>query len=91
LWGCQSEGCLYSAIWTPTTPLSTADADGLPVLLAMTGGGYIIDGVDIPWQIRTSWAEHTHSHIVVSINLRLDIFGFLNTCELRSNGYATTS
>ncbi|KAJ7811211.1 Alpha/Beta hydrolase protein [Mycena olivaceomarginata] len=44
----------------------------------MTGGGFVIGGVDIPWQLPPSWVERSQSHIVVTINYRLDIFGFPN-------------
>ena len=69
-----SEDCLYLAIWTPTAAL-TSNAS-LPVLFFMTGGGFILGGVDIPWQLPTSWVERSQSHIVVTINYRLNIFGF---------------
>jgi acetylcholinesterase len=72
-----SEDCLYLAVWTPTTAAPPPDA-GLPVLFFMTGGGFVIGGVDIPWQLPTSWVERSQSHIVVTINYRLNIFGFPN-------------
>lgn len=70
-----SEDCLYLAIWTPTR-LPTPPSKGLPVLFFITGGGFILGGVDIPWQIPDSWVERTQSHIVVTINHRMDILGF---------------
>ncbi|KAJ6618041.1 acetylcholinesterase [Mycena sp. CBHHK59/15] len=70
-----SEDCLYLAVWTPTTALPPPDA-GLPVLFFITGGGFWIGGVDIPWQLPPSWVERSQSHIVVTINYRLTIFGF---------------
>ena len=69
-----SEDCLYLAIWTPTAAPNAT----LPVLFFMTGGGFEIGGVDIPWQLPTSWVERSQSHIVVTINYRLSIFGFPN-------------
>jgi acetylcholinesterase len=70
-----SEDCLYMAIWTPKNA-APPPAAGLPVLFFMTGGGNILGGVDIPWQFPPSWVERTQSHIVVTINYRLTIFGF---------------
>lgn len=67
-----SEDCLHLAIWTPTH----VPNEGLPVLFFMTGGGFSLGGVELPWQIPTSWVERSKSHIVVSINYRLNIFGF---------------
>ncbi|KAI9689630.1 MAG: hypothetical protein M1820_010151 [Bogoriella megaspora] len=72
-----SEDCLYLAIWTPTSAAPPPGA-GLPVLFFMTGGGFILGGVDIPWQLPTSWVERSQSHIVITINYRLNIFGFPN-------------
>lgn len=76
-----SEDCLYLAIWTPTLASNetTAEQDELlPVLFFMTGGGFYMGGVDIPWQMPTSWVERSRSHIVVTINYRVGIFGFPN-------------
>jgi carboxylesterase type B len=71
-----SEDSLYLAVWTPTA--ASQPKAKLTVLFFMTGGGFVIGGVDIPWQMPTSWVERSHSHIVVTINYRVDIFGFPN-------------
>ncbi|KAJ6448600.1 Alpha/Beta hydrolase protein [Mycena vitilis] len=73
----SSEDCLYLALWAPAAT-APRPAAGLPVLFFMTGGGFILGGVEIPWQFPTPWVERTQSHIVVTINYRLDIFGFPN-------------
>jgi acetylcholinesterase len=78
-----SEDCLYVAVWTPTAP---PPPDGFPVLFFMTGGGWQIGGIDIPWQMPTSWVERSQSHIVVTINYRVNIFGFPNARGIH-NGY----
>jgi carboxylesterase type B len=70
-----SEDCLYLAVWTPAKATS---ASKLPVLFFMTGGGLQTGGVNIEWQFPTSWVERTQEHIVVTINYRLNIFGFPN-------------
>ncbi|KAH6616381.1 acetylcholinesterase [Boeremia exigua] len=67
-----SEDCLHLAIWAP----SHIPNEGLPVFFFMTGGGFSLGGVELPWQIPSSWVERSKSHIVVSINYRLNIFGF---------------
>lgn len=82
-----SEDCLYLAVWAPTTPPPAP----LPVLLFLTGGGLIIGGVDIPWQVPVSWVERSQSHIVVTINYRLGIFGFPNARGLVSNNSTSNS
>ncbi|KAF3049876.1 hypothetical protein E8E11_000107 [Didymella keratinophila] len=67
-----SEDCLNLAVWAP---IHIPD-EGLPVLFFMTGGGFSLGGVELPWQIPSLWVERSKSHIVVSINYRLNIFGF---------------
>ncbi|KAJ7432830.1 Alpha/Beta hydrolase protein [Mycena galericulata] len=70
-----SEDCLYLAVWTPA---NATFGSKLPVLFFMTGGGLQTGGVDIEWQLPTSWVERSQEHIVVTINYRLNIFGFPN-------------
>lgn len=81
-----SEDCLYLAVWTPTAAAAPRPEAGLPVLFFMTGGGFTMGGIDIPWQMPTSWVERSQSHIVVTINYRLNIFGFPNARGL-AGGY----
>ena len=68
----SSEDCLYLGIWTPTNVTSTSS---LPVLFFITGGAFLTNGVNVPAQIPNHWVERTQSHIVVTINYRLNIFG----------------
>ncbi|PSN70045.1 fatty acyl-CoA hydrolase [Corynespora cassiicola Philippines] len=68
-----SEDCLYLAVWTPT---ADPPEGGWPVLFFMTGGGWVMGGVDIPWQMPTGWVEREQRHIVVTINYRVGVFGF---------------
>ncbi|KAJ7348485.1 Alpha/Beta hydrolase protein [Mycena albidolilacea] len=70
-----SEDCLYLAIWTPATATHESK---LPVLFFVTGGAFATGGVNIEWQLPTSWVERTQEHIVVTINYRLNVFGFPN-------------
>lgn len=73
----SSEDCLYLGIWTPTNATKTSS---LPVLFFITGGAFLTNGVDVPAQIPNHWVERTRSHIVVTINYRLNIFGY--ACSL---------
>ncbi len=67
LWG---EDCLYLNIWTPA---ETSD-DGLPVMIWIHGGGYRQGYSHEP---RTNGEAMARSGIVVvSVNYRLNIFGF---------------
>lgn len=76
-----SEDCLYLAVWVTTKP---PPKDGFPVMFFMTGGGFVIGGIDLPWQIPTSWVERSQDAIVVSINYRINIFGFPRARGLNS-------
>lgn len=68
----SSEDCLYLAIWTPTNATNTSS---LPVLFFITGGAFETNGVQVPAQIPNHWVQRTQSHVVVTINYRLNIFG----------------
>ncbi|KIX99695.1 uncharacterized protein Z520_04330 [Fonsecaea multimorphosa CBS 102226] len=74
-----SEDCLSLAIWTPAN--ATA-ASKLPVIMFMTGGGMVTGGVNIPIQIPAEWVARSQSHIVVTINYRVNIMGFPNAAGL---------
>ncbi|KAF4556371.1 Carboxylesterase-like protein 16 [Elsinoe fawcettii] len=78
-----SEDCLHLAVWTPS--VDKIPEEGLPVMFFMTGGGFVMGGVELPWQIPVSWVERSQSHIVVSVNYRVNIFGFPNARGL-ANG-----
>lgn len=75
-----SEDCLNLAIWTPKNATSRSK---LPVLFFMTGGGFAVGGVNIKWQLPAGWVDRTQQHIVVTINYRLNIFGWPNARGLR--------
>ncbi|KAF2759748.1 fatty acyl-CoA hydrolase [Pseudovirgaria hyperparasitica] len=77
-----SEDCLYLAVWAPT---KAPPKNGFPVQFFMTGGGFVIGGIELPWQIPTTWAERSQSSIIVTINYRVNIFGFPNARGLASN------
>ncbi|EGZ73017.1 alpha/beta-hydrolase [Neurospora tetrasperma FGSC 2509] len=69
-----SEDCLTLSIWASPT---TTD-DSLPVIVFVYGGAFSTGGQDVPVQIPTDWVQRTKSHIVVTFNYRLNIFGFPN-------------
>ena len=76
-----SEDCLYLSIWAPTNV--TADSK-LPVAFFMTGGHFTTGGVKIPGQIPAAWVNRSKEHIVVTINYRVNIFGFPNAATSAS-------
>ncbi|KAK3216501.1 hypothetical protein GRF29_8g3415928 [Pseudopithomyces chartarum] len=70
-----SEDCLYLSIWTP---LSATPTSNLPVLVFLPGGGFTTGGIDSGYYDPAAWIERSQSHIVVTINYRLNIFAFPN-------------
>ncbi|KAJ7611540.1 Alpha/Beta hydrolase protein [Mycena polygramma] len=70
-----SEDCLYLAIWTPA---GATRQSKLPILFFMTGGGFQTGGVNVQWKLPTSWVERTQDFIAITINYRVNIFGFPN-------------
>jgi para-nitrobenzyl esterase len=71
-----SEDCLYLNVWAPAGATSRSH---LPVLVNIHGGGFVGgSGESGDW---SSWAN-TQNEVVVSINYRLGIFGFLANSAL---------
>ena len=75
----QSEDCLYLNIWTPTEVVGNKEG-GLPVAFWVHGGAYFNGyGHEITMD-GDAWAKR--GVILVTINYRLGIFGFLAHPEL---------
>lgn len=72
----QSEDCLSLNVWTPA---KAADAK-LPVMVWIYGGGFVSGGTSEPRQDGSTLAKQ--GVVVVSMNYRLGIFGFLVHPEL---------
>lgn len=73
-----SEDCLTLNVWTPA-----ADATAkLPVMVWIHGGGYLAGGSSEPRQDGENLAKK--DVVVVSLNYRLGIFGFVTLPELTS-------
>ncbi|KAJ5281301.1 carboxylesterase type B [Penicillium angulare] len=69
--GGVSEDCLFVSVWAPNN-----DKTDLPVIIWIYGGEFAVGGTNIPAWIPSPWVERTQEHIVVSLNYRLNIFGF---------------
>lgn len=67
----MSEDCLYLNVWTPA---KTA-ADKLPVMVWIYGGSFNVGAGSEPWYNGANLA--TKSVVVVTLNYRVDVFGFL--------------
>lgn len=71
-----SEDCLYLNVWTPAKRNTT----GLPVLVYFHGGGFIAGDGSEPRYDGASMAKK--GIVVVTVNYRLNLFGFLALPEL---------
>lgn len=71
----QSEDCLYLNVWTPA-----AQGEKLPVLVYFYGGGFVAGDASEPRYDGAAMAQK--GIVVVTINYRLNIFGFLAHPEL---------
>ncbi|KAK5658418.1 hypothetical protein OQA88_2395 [Cercophora sp. LCS_1] len=75
-----SEDCLTLSVWAPAG--RNATGGGLPVIMFIYGGGFSMGGQDIPYYIPAKWVQRTQSHIMVTFNYRVGIFGFPNAAGL---------
>ncbi|GAC1450707.1 MAG: carboxylesterase family protein [Chitinophagaceae bacterium] len=71
-----SEDCLYLNVWTP----AKHDTKGLPVLVYFFGGGFVAGDGSEPRYDGASMAKK--GIVVVTVNYRLNIFGFFAHPEL---------
>jgi para-nitrobenzyl esterase len=71
-----SEDCLYLNVWTPAKRNTT----GLPVLVYFYGGGFVAGDGSEPRYDGASMAKK--GIVVVTVNYRLNVFGFLAHPEL---------
>ena len=72
----MSEDCLYLNIWSPK-----ADQQKRPVMVYIHGGAFTIGSASDPWYDGTSFAAN-HNIVVVSLNYRLGILGFVSLKDL---------
>lgn len=73
-----SEDCLYLNVWTP----ASRNTENLPVLVYFFGGGFVAGDGSEPRYDGENMAKE--GIVVVTINYRLGIFGFLAHPELRA-------
>lgn len=72
----MSEDCLYLNIWSPG-----ADLEKRPVMVYIHGGAFTLGSASDPWYDGTSFAAN-HNIVVVSLNYRLGILGFVYLKDL---------
>ncbi|KAJ4247847.1 hypothetical protein NW762_013056 [Fusarium torreyae] len=79
--GGDSEDCLYLNVYAPSKPTSKH----LPVFIYIPGGGFTGGGADSLYKIPDKWIQRTQSHIVVTMNYRVNLFGFPNAESAHQN------
>ncbi|KAF3067233.1 cAMP-regulated D2 protein [Daldinia childiae] len=77
-----AEDCLSLAIWTP---INATSKDKLPVGLFLPGGSFRGGGLNAPYHIPAGWVNRSQKHIMVTMNYRVNIFGFPNSAALEDN------
>jgi para-nitrobenzyl esterase len=80
----MSEDCLYLNIWSPG-----ADDKKRPVMVWIHGGAFVSGSGSSSWYDGASFAEKGDV-VVVTINYRLGILGFLHLAEIGGEEYATS-
>ncbi|KAI3325437.1 carboxylesterase [Xylariaceae sp. AK1471] len=75
----SAEDCLSLAVWTP---INVTSGDKLPVGLFVPGGSFKGGGLGAPYHNPAGWINRTQQHIMVTINYRVNIFGFPNAAGL---------
>ncbi|WP_172592241.1 carboxylesterase/lipase family protein [Subtercola boreus] len=81
----MSEDCLVLNVWTP----SISDHLKRPVMLWVHGGGFVRGVGDADWHDGTRLARE-QDVVVVQLNHRLNVFGFLSLVEFGGADYANS-
>jgi para-nitrobenzyl esterase len=81
----MSEDCLTLNLWVPED--ARASAELLPVLVWVHGGSFLNGSGSMPWFDGTSLATRGDV-IVVTINYRLGVFGYLDLSAMGGEAYA---
>ncbi|RQQ21738.1 carboxylesterase/lipase family protein [Burkholderia stagnalis] len=76
--GAHTASCLNLNVWMP---VSAAYGDRLPVMVWLHGGAYLSGSANLPLYDGSVLAEEQQV-VVVSINHRLNAFGYLYLCDL---------
>jgi para-nitrobenzyl esterase len=77
-----SEDSLYLNVWTPG-----CDDARRPVMVWIHGGAFVWGAGDTPWYDGTKFARHGDV-VLVTINYRLNAFGFLHLTDLFGDRFA---
>jgi para-nitrobenzyl esterase len=80
----MGEDCLYLNVWSPG-----ADGQKRPVMVYIHGGAFTLGSASDPWYDGASFAT-LHNLVVVTLNYRLGILGFVCLSDLAGEGAAYT-
>lgn len=75
------EDCLNLHVWTPA-----ADGARRPVMVWLHGGGFVVSSAN--WPIYNGANLARHGVVVVTVNHRLNLFGFLHLADMGVEKYA---
>ncbi|KAK1999423.1 carboxylesterase [Colletotrichum falcatum] len=91
----MDEDCLTASFWVPSDAVPATGGGGgggeqpeggggggLPVVVWFYGGGFETGGTDVPYQMPQQWVERSQSHVFVTFNYRMKLFGFPNSAAL---------
>jgi len=81
----MSEDCLYLNVWSPG-----ADGEKRPVMVYIHGGAFTLGSASDPWYDGASFAA-LHNLVVVTLNYRLGILGFVCLADLAGEGEPYTA
>jgi para-nitrobenzyl esterase len=81
----MSEDCLYLNIWSPGTA-----GQQRPVMVYIHGGAFTLGSASDPWYDGSSFAANHHI-VVVTLNYRLGILGFVSLKDLAGAGAGYTA
>ena len=78
----QGEDCLYLNVWKSKGKADEASAEKKPVMVWIHGGAYEIGGAAEPREEGGNFVRENPDVILVSIEYRLSVFGFLHLSHL---------
>ena len=78
----QSEECLYLNVWTA----ADASAEKKPVMVCIHGGAFELGSTAEPREEGTNFVQENPDIILVSIEYRMNVFGFFRLSHLPNRG-----
>ncbi|KAG1856283.1 Alpha/Beta hydrolase protein [Suillus tomentosus] len=81
----QSEDCLFLSVYTPGSTIVTTPSGGLPVVVFIHGGGYVL-GAESLYDGAELVIESDYGVISVIIQYRLGLFGFISGEAVKEGG-----